>query len=350
MITVENLSRRWPEFRLRRVSLRILPGEYVVVLGPTGAGKTLLLELLAGVHAPDRGRILIDGQDVTDLPPEARRIGMVYQDFLLFPHLDVAGNIAYGLRYSSIPAGEIGRKVRRVAELLGIAHLLHRYPGTLSGGEQQRVAIGRALVTRPRVLFLDEPFSALDRRTGHRLRTELKQLQRREQITVVHVSHDHADARILADRVAVIRAGRLEAVGTPDAIFRRPPTRFVAEFTGAPNLLPVRLEAGPGGTTVRSGPFAVDVAEPLAGKAHLLVQPDEIHLARGGSPGTQNRVAGKVAGLLDEGGHIAVQVRVPGLPRPLAVHLTRQAFRELGLGLGDEVTADAADALHVVPG
>lgn len=166
MIKLEKVSRVWPEFAIRDVTLEVRAGQYLVIVGPTGAGKTLLLELLLGIHQPDAGRIFIGERDVTALPPEKRGVGMVYQDYLLFPHLDVARNLAFGLRYRERGGEKSGRRVDEIAELLGIRHLLHRYPHTLSGGEKQRVVIGRALVPEPNVLLLDEPLSALNRGTA----------------------------------------------------------------------------------------------------------------------------------------------------------------------------------------
>jgi len=236
MIRISRLSRQWPEFTLRGIDLAIEKGEYFVILGPSGAGKTLLLELLAGIHRAEAGRIDLEGEGITDLPPEQRKIGMVYQDYALFPHLTVAKNIGYGLRYLKVPKEQRAIRVKEVARLVGVDHLLHRHPSTLSGGERQRVALARALVLRPKVLLLDEPLSALDHNTAKRLREYLKQLHKKVGITMIHVTHHRAEAKELADRIAVLRDGTIEAVGTVEEIFLFPPTRFVAEFVGADNL------------------------------------------------------------------------------------------------------------------
>ena len=233
------------EFRLCDINLEIAAGEYFVVLGPTGAGKTVLLETIAGLHRPRRGRILLAGEDITHAPPERRGIGFVYQDYALFPHLSVAGNIAFGLRLRGMGRGEIEKRVAAIGRLLGIEHLLHRMPGTLSGGEAQRVALARALVIEPRLLLLDEPLSALDPETREGLQRELGRIHRELGTTTIHVTHDFEEAVALGDRIAVLREdrldeglreGRIVQVGRPEEIFRRPASEFVARFVGVRNI------------------------------------------------------------------------------------------------------------------
>ena len=249
MIRLDAVSRRWPDFAIRDITLEVKPGQYLAVVGPTGAGKTLLLELLLGIYQPDRGRVWIGGRDVTGEAAERRGIGMVYQDYLLFPHLTVEQNLQFGLRYGPDGEAERKRKVREIARLLGVDHLLARYESTLSGGEKQRVALGRALITEPKVLLLDEPLSSLDRGTARRLRGELKALHTAKGLTTIHVTHDLSEARYLGDAIALIHEGELHAAGTPDDLLRRPPTLFAANFGGArepvSGVHPVRqLEGG----------------------------------------------------------------------------------------------------------
>jgi ABC-type sugar transport system ATPase subunit len=345
MIRLEQVSRRWPEFAIRDVSLDVDEGQYLAIIGPTGAGKTLLLELLLGIHHPDQGRIFVGGQDVTALPPERRGIGMVYQDYALFPHLDVQHNLAFGLRYRPVPRAEHPRLVHETARLLGIDHLLHRFPGTLSGGEQQRVAIGRALVTGPRVLLLDEPFNALDRGTAERLRGELRALHLQQGLTVLHVTHDLGEARAMGGRIALIHEGRVHGIGTADELLRRPATLFAAQFIGAVNLFAARVEVRGGERLAVAGPIAAPAAADSA-TAHVMVHPDEVVLLDGHAPDAANVLCGEVAGLRDEQHHTAVLVRIAGLPEPLAVYLGRQPAR--ALQLGRPVTADLRHALHVL--
>ncbi len=277
MIRLQAISRVWPEFAIRDVTLEVSEGQYLVIVGPTGAGKTLLLELLLGVHQPDSGRIFVGERDVTGLPPEKRGIGMVYQDYLLFPHLDVARNLAFGLRYRQYDRDHVQRRVSEIGELLGIKHLLHRYPYTLSGGEKQRVAIGRALVTEPRVLLLDEPLSALDRGTAARLRVELKSLHAAKKLTILHVTHDLSEARQMDGPIALIKEGRLDALGTADDLLRRPPTVFAATFFGAVNLYKADVAAMASGRRVAVGPIVAE-SDLTGDDVYLMIHPDEVVL------------------------------------------------------------------------
>ncbi len=239
MIELHDVHKQLGEFAVRGVSLTIQEREYFVVLGPTGAGKTVLLECIAGLHKLDAGRISINGQDVTALPPEARRVSYVPQDYVLFPHLTVFDNIAFSLRLQRWPQEEIEGRVRELAEMLGISHLLQRRPRTLSGGEQQRTAIARALAPRPTALLLDEPLSALDENTRVQIADELRTLPERFGTTVVHVCHNFDEALQLATRIGVMHQGHIVQVGPPEQVFERPNCRFVAEFMRVRNILAV---------------------------------------------------------------------------------------------------------------
>jgi ABC-type sugar transport system ATPase subunit len=344
LIKLEGVSRVWPEFAIRNVTLQVNDGQYLVIVGPTGAGKTLLLELLLGVHHPDSGRIFVGDREVTGLPPEKRGIGMVYQDYLLFPHLDVAGNLAFGLRYQRHDREHIRRKVQETAELLGVSHLLHRYPYTLSGGEKQRVAIGRALVTEPRVLLLDEPLSALDRGTAARLRSELKSLHAAKKLTILHVTHDLSEARQMQGPIALIKEGRLDALGAADDLLRRPPTLFAANFFGAVNLYKADVAEG---RRVVAGPILAESG--LEGDGiHLMIHPDEVVLIPGEPSEQANHLNGEVTALTDEGNYVAVQLRIAGLGAPLTAYVSRHFVRTNQLALGSLLTADVERAIHVL--
>ncbi|MQA25155.1 MAG: ATP-binding cassette domain-containing protein [Micromonosporaceae bacterium] len=222
------------------VDLSVAPGELLVVLGPSGAGKSTLLRVIAGLEPAVRGQVRIAGRDVTRLRPGRRDVSMVFQSYALFPHLTVADNIAFGLTVRDTPKGEIGERVRRAAEAVGCAALLGRRPAQLSGGERQRVALARALVREPDVFLLDEPLSNLDAELRVETRAELRALHDRVGATMLHVTHDQTEALVLGDRVAVLREGRVEQLGTPEEIWRTPATVFVARFVGSPsmNLLP----------------------------------------------------------------------------------------------------------------
>ncbi|MCE4620976.1 MAG: ABC transporter ATP-binding protein [Desulfurococcales archaeon] len=228
---------------VRNVNLVIEDGEFASILGPSGSGKTTLLYLIAGIYRPTRGRILFDGEDVTDKPPNERNIGLVFQNYALYPHMSVFDNIAFPLKLMGKPRSEIESKVRSIASLLGIEELLDRYPAQLSGGQQQRVALARALVKEPSVLLLDEPLSNLDALLRIRIRSELKKLQEELGITSIYVTHDQSEALAMAEKIAIISNGVLQQVGSPWDVYNRPRNVFVASFIGSPpaNLLTVRL-------------------------------------------------------------------------------------------------------------
>lgn len=235
MLKVEKLTVKCGAFTLKDISFEVARGEFFVLLGPTGAGKTVLLETIAGLHSPTRGRVFLGGQDVTLLPPERRGIAIVYQDYALFPHLKVKENITYALRFRRHSERKI-KGWREVVDLLGIGHLLARYPGSLSGGEKQRVALARALAAQPQMLLLDEPLSALDPATREEIERELKKLHVALGLTTVMVTHNFSEVFALADQVAVIFDGALAQVGTPQEVFRNPKSREVARFVGTENF------------------------------------------------------------------------------------------------------------------
>ena len=279
----------------------------LAVLGPSGSGKSTLLRLIAGLEVPTAGRVLIGGRDVTGLPPGRRNVSMVFQSYALFPHLSVIENIAFGLEVRDVPRREARERAKRAAALVGCDDVLDRRPGTLSGGERQRVALARALVREPDVFLLDEPLSNLDAELRAQMRVELKALHARVGGTMVHVTHDQVEALVLGDRVAVLRDGALEQVGTPDELWHEPANAFVARFVGAPgmNLLPaggpVRVDGLPADRTLRLG-----------------VRPEAVRLVADGYPATVTlvEVAGADAHVhLDLDGQ-AIVARVPADGRP----------------------------------
>ena len=237
MLRMEDVDVRLGRFRLQSISLYLKKGEYAVVLGPTGTGKTVLLETIAGMHRLQSGKIFIGDKDVSRLPPEARNLGVVYQDYALFPHLTVYDNIAFGLKIRRKPRREIKRAVDNMAQFLGIEPLLKRRPVNLSGGERQRVSLARALILDPYVLLLDEPLSALDRNTRDRLRRELKRIHREVGVTILHITHDLTEAFYLADHMVIMKDGRILQRGKPEQILQNPRERAVAELVGIQNLI-----------------------------------------------------------------------------------------------------------------
>ncbi|MGI9952719.1 ABC transporter ATP-binding protein [Moorellaceae bacterium AZ2] len=241
MLEVDNLEVRLPSFTLKGISFNVYEGEFFFILGPSGAGKTVLLETLAGLHHPWQGRILMEGKDITFLPPEKRPIGIVYQDYALFPHLTVEENIRYALRFRRPKTDFTWRKW---VDVLGIGSLLSHYPHTLSGGEKQRVALARALAAYPRLLLLDEPLSNLDPALRGEIGKELKRLNRDFGLTVIMVTHDFSEVFSYGERVGVLFEGQMVQVGTPEEVFRAPTSPEVARFVGLNNLIPLEWEGG----------------------------------------------------------------------------------------------------------
>lgn len=238
MIRVDSLHIDLPGFSLRDVSLHVAPGEFFALMGPTGSGKTLVLESIAGLIRTSGGTISIGGRTVTNLPPEHRKVALVYQDHSLFPHLTVLGNVTFGQRYHGISRTKGRKTALQLLETLGLSDLAERKPGKLSGGEKQRVSLARALACSPDVVLLDEPLSSLDPQFRDGLRRTLKKLHQESGVTFLMVTHDFVDALTLAGRAAVIRKGRLEQEGAVSEIFRRPTTPFVADFVGMANVFP----------------------------------------------------------------------------------------------------------------
>lgn len=238
MIELQGIKRSWDSFSLDNIDLRVEAGEYFVLLGPCGAGKTLLLETIAGLWYPDQGKIWIKGKDVTWTPPEKRNVGFVYQEYWLFPHLSVEENICYGLKARGFAKNERKEKLAEITEILDLKGFIkHRDPKVLSGGEKQKVALARALAPNPDMLLLDEPFHSLDYSSKERLYETLKYINERLGVTVLHVTHDYAEARTLAHRIGIINEGKVVQIGKPEDIFRHPESPFVAQFLGAKNVL-----------------------------------------------------------------------------------------------------------------
>jgi molybdopterin-binding protein len=336
MIKVNNLSVDLGEFVLKNITLTIEEGEYFIILGPTGAGKTVLLESIAGLHPIKSGEIWLRGKEVTGVEPEKRKISIVYQDHVLFPHLSVKNNLAFGLKMNKATKDKQKNRINWVAELLGISNLLHRRPDTLSGGEKQKVALGRAIVTQPELLLVDEPLSSLDPETRENVQQQLWRLHRALGITMLHVTHDFEEAIALGNRIAVIGEGRLMQVGTPEEIFRHPNSEFVARFAMARNIFLGKVEKKSNGDTV----FKVDGAEFIIatdaeGTYHASIRPEEILIstepirssARNCFPGTITRI-------LDKGSTLYITVNIPP---ELSCLVTRHSFEEMELHEGKEV-------------
>jgi ABC-type Fe3+/spermidine/putrescine transport system ATPase subunit len=297
-LRLEGLAKRFDAtVAVDDVTLALERGEILALLGPSGSGKTTTLRLLAGFEAPDAGRVVVDGEDVTGSDPVARRFGMVFQHYALFPHLDVGQNVAFGLESLGVGGKELERRVVRALALVDLAGFERRRITQLSGGQQQRVALARALAPEPRVLLLDEPLSNLDPTLRERTRREVRDLIHRVGITTVLVTHEQDEAFELGDRVAVLRAGRLEQVGTPDELYAAPANLFVARFVGRSGILPAEV-AGPGPRGLRIVVEGVEWevdgrAEHPPGPAVLLVRPEALRLTEPGSGGLSATVTGR---------------------------------------------------------
>ncbi|MDD5225295.1 MAG: ABC transporter ATP-binding protein [bacterium] len=341
MIELSNLSKRVGAFSLTGVNLKVRRGEYLVVLGPTGSGKTLLLDLIIGRLNPDGGRILLAGKDVTHTPPEERNIGIVYQECLLFPHLSVSENIRFGLKSQKLPGDETNRRFDGIVDLLNIRHLAGRNPQTLSGGEKQRVALARALVIRPEVLLLDETLASLDPNTRRELADELKLIHRRLETTTIHVTHNFEEALTLADRIAVMQQGGIVQIGPPGDIFRTPQSEFVATFTGAENLFEglSNVKEGLAEISVRNGApehaIRICSATQKEGKVWVAFRPEDVLISREQiKTSARNCYRGKIRSISDNGIVTKVMVDV-GIPIKSLV--TRRSFQDLSLEINSDV-------------
>ncbi len=329
------LKRFGPTTAVDRVDLRIAKGEFFALLGSSGCGKTTLLRMMAGFEFPDEGRVFIQGKDATDTPPNERPVNMVFQHYALFPHMTVSDNIAFGLRMKRLPEAEVRTRTKEGLHTVQLEELARRFPHQLSGGQQQRVALARALVNRPEVLLLDEPLAALDEKLRQEMRVELKALQVKVGITFVFVTHDQEEALALADRIAVMRGGRLMQLGTPQEVYESPASRFVADFVGVSNLLEGSIEevepllvedpSEPRRAVLdldglgRTAAYVMNGAKP-GGRITLCLRPERIHLAGDGSAAElENRVPGLVVSTVFLGGEVRYRVRTAG-GRELEAH------------------------------
>jgi sn-glycerol 3-phosphate transport system ATP-binding protein len=280
-IVLERVSKRYGSVcAVDGVSLRAESGKFLVLLGPSGCGKSTILRLIAGLEEPSEGRILIGGRDVTRLAPDKRNISMVFQSYALFPHLSVAENIVFGLKVRRLPKPERNARLARVAELVGLSAQLARKPAQLSGGQRQRVALARAIAAENKICLMDEPLSNLDAQLRHGMRVEIRALQQRLEMTVFYVTHDQIEAMSMADRIVLMRDGRIEQEGTPEELYERPATIFAARFIGTPPMNLVALEDGPDGAVIRGGTEAV-----LRGRGAGLtfgVRPEHVRLVDAG--------------------------------------------------------------------
>jgi len=311
-IELSGLTKRFSEIAVDNIDLTVASGEFFSLLGPSGCGKTTTLRLIAGFEQPTSGRILLDGVDVSDVPPHRRNVNTVFQSYALFPFLDVRENVAFGLRHQGVGKADMKSRVDKALDLVAMTSFAKRRPGQLSGGQQQRVALARALVLNPAVLLLDEPLGALDAKLRRSLKIELKALQERVGITFLYVTHDQEEALTMSDRLAVMNAGRIVQTGTPREVYEEPADTYVADFLGAANLMEVEVvSAG----ALRVGDFALTTqrCEVAAGTAHAVIRPERVRIEEHGSAG-ENRVPAMVERVVFLGSATEVLLRLaPGI-------------------------------------
>jgi len=330
------------------VSLTVSSGEFVTLLGPSGSGKTTTLMIVAGFVEPDEGAVYIGGVQVTETPPHRRGLGMVFQHYALFPHMTIFENIAYPLRVRHAPKDEILQRVQAALELVQLPAVGARYPLQLSGGQQQRIAVARALVYEPVVLLMDEPLGALDRKLREQMQVELRSLQQNLGISTLYVTHDQEEAMTLSDRVVVMRAGRIEQVGTPEDLYERPQNHFVADFIGASNCLEGELRTQGDRLVFAAGeglrlPVAPLQAKAKHGRVRLIIRPERIRWAEDGS--TEVTAAGVVVSSTYLGERVRYVVRLQGEQTLVVTHPNLESSARPREGTAVRIGWNYADAI-----
>jgi spermidine/putrescine transport system ATP-binding protein len=353
-IELSGLTKRFPEIAVDNIDLTVASGEFFSLLGPSGCGKTTTLRLIAGFEQPTSGKILLDGIDVSDVPPHRRNVNTVFQSYALFPFLSVSDNVAFGLRHRRVDKADLRRRVNEALELVHMTSFAKRRPGQLSGGQQQRVALARALVLKPAVLLLDEPLGALDAKLRRQLQVELKALQERVGITFLYVTHDQEEAITMSDHIAVMNAGRVEQSAAPRTIYEEPATAFVADFLGVANLMDVQA-TGPSGSGVAlqlgSGIFVEALGGDVTarGAVKVVVRPERVRIEPPGATGA-NRVPAVVSRSIYIGNGVRVLMNLmTGQP---VVALVQSADSEIAptWNPGARVTCHLpAGAMRVLP-
>jgi iron(III) transport system ATP-binding protein len=340
-LKLKGLTRKYGAFTaVDDIDLEVGDGEFVTLLGPSGCGKTTTLRMVAGFIAPDSGEIWFDDRRMTDVPPHKRNTAMVFQSYALFPHMSVAQNVAFGLKMRNLPAAEQAARIEEALEMVSLRGLESRRPGQLSGGQQQRVALARAIVTRPDILLFDEPLSNLDAKLREKVRLEIRELQKRLDITTLYVTHDQAEALAISDRIVVMNCGHIEQIGDPASIYRSPRSAFVADFLGAANI--VEGQAVDGGLIDTAvGRFAVaDAPAATNGAVKLSWRPEDMKLA---ATGPANIRDATVRSVVFRGNFVELVVEVAGHP------MRAQLDSDLPVAEGDRLSFTvAANRIRVV--
>ncbi|MBI1775748.1 MAG: ABC transporter ATP-binding protein [Proteobacteria bacterium] len=348
-VDLEHISKRYLDVAaLEDVSLVIASGEFFTLLGPSGCGKTTLLRTVAGFSRQDSGRIVIDGESMDDVPTHRRDIGMVFQDYAIFPHMTVAANVAFGLKTRRRPRPEIAERVARALDLVQLGSQAERLPHQLSGGQQQRVALARALVINPKILLMDEPLSNLDAKLRLELRDDIRDLQRRLGITTLYVTHDQEEALAISDRICVMQAGRIHQLGSPEEIYAKPQSLFVAAFVGAMNVLPeAELDMGEGGPLNALPRLRSQLGEQR--RVTLAIRPEDVILRETAENGVPEAGIGLV-GQIDKvtfAGREAIYRVICSAGQSMLVQVSRPDRRQLALSGADVHLRLPEDRLHV---
>ncbi len=343
MLSVEGISKAYPAFGMRDVSFEVQEGEYFVLLGKTGVGKSVLLEIIAGLTAPDSGNVLLDGRDITHEKIQDRRVSLVFQSTALFPHMSVYDNVAYPLRWRRKTKSQVDQRVARLAEDFAIGHLLEARPQTLSGGESQRVSLARAVASEPRCLLLDEPLSSLDATSRSEIRTLLRKISADGQL-IMHVTHDYTEAVSLSTHIAVLEDGGIAQIGTVEEIFQHPKSHFVARFVGIRNFFKGCLE-DPEAEQTGLKLFYIDdlrfsvLTDSPAGPGSVMVRSEDVTITNTASPtSARNNFEGPIVDIAPVGGGVEIIVDI-GTARPaeIAAIVTKEAVSALKLRLGKKV-------------
>ena len=335
MIELKNVRVKVADFNLQQINLSFGKGTYTVILGPTGAGKTVLLESIAGLHAVHEGEVLLDGKNVTNIVPEARGVSIVYQDYTLFPHLSVKENIIFGLNVRHVSKAKIAEELEWICGIFDVEPLLNRQPATLSGGERQRAALARALITKPEILLLDEPLSALDMESREEMYAQLQDTHRKLNITTLHVTHDFEEAMSLADNIVLLNQGKIVQVGKPADIFYRPASEFVARFTMARNIFEGKISGQIKNEKVfKTGGLEICAVSDKNTAEYAIIRAEMVNLTAEQPVSMPNEFRGTVKSITDKGANILVTL---DCPLQFECLLLRQQFEKMLLSPGQQV-------------
>jgi spermidine/putrescine ABC transporter ATP-binding subunit len=351
-VAVRNITKIYEaSVAVSNASIHANPGEFISVIGPSGSGKTTVLMMIAGFTIPNSGEILLDGRDITRLTPQQRQLGMVFQNYAIFPHMTVHENVAFPLRVRRESSAAIEERVKWALETVQLGHLTHRYSRELSGGQQQRVALARAIVFHPRIILMDEPLGALDKNLRYHMQVELKDLQRKLGTTVIYVTHDQEEAMNMSDKIAVMNNGRVEQFGTPTELYERPTSRFVAKFLGEANLIPVTVAKNDGNRAAVSMPNgqsikSVAIADPkITSEGQLFIRPEKLELCNQDNSDVAARLRGIVRRVSFLGNIVRYAVET-GFPEELIIDRHNgSAVNNFSAGQAVSVAFDPEDAL-----